>query len=113
MKNNTISYIEFKTTDLQKTKDFFTKVFNWEFKDFAPTYAEIIHAGLEGGFEEVDEVLDGGTLAVLYHNDLESIRKTIVDSGGEIIVDIFEFPGGRRFSFSDGYAQEIAIWTKI
>ena len=31
--------------------------------------------------------------------------------GGNIVVDIFSFPGGRRFQFSDPHGNELAVWS--
>ena len=52
-----------------------------------------------------------GALVVLYHNDLGSIKSTIAASGGQITKDIFSFPGGHRFHFSDPAGNELAIWS--
>jgi len=51
-------------------------------------------------------------LVVLYHNNLEAIKSTIEASGSIITIDIFSFPGGRRFHFLDPSGNELAIWCK-
>jgi len=35
-----------------------------------------------------------------------------VAAGGRITVPAFEFPGGRRFHFSDGAGNELAVWSE-
>ena len=111
MTNNYITYIEFKTTDVEATKDFYTTVFGWSFKDYGPTYVVFDKSGLQGGFELTDKPIVNGALVVLYHDDLELLEKEIKESGGIISKDIFAFPGGRRFHFQDPSGNELGIWT--
>ena len=33
-----INYVEFTTTDIERTKRFYTTVFGWNFKDWGPDY---------------------------------------------------------------------------
>jgi len=33
-------------------------------------------------------------------------------AGGSIVVPTFEFPGGRRFHFSDGLGNILGVWSK-
>lgn len=46
-----IDYIEFKATDLEKTKTFYHEVFGWEFTDYGPNYVSFSEVGIAGGFE--------------------------------------------------------------
>ena len=38
-----INYIEFKSTDLQKTKAFYGEAFGWSFTDYGPTYTCLLY----------------------------------------------------------------------
>ena len=109
--DNHINYIEFKALDLEKIKDFYSAAFGWEFTDYGPTYVAFENSGLQGGFEKTKDAIVQGVLVVLYHKDLESIKKTIESLGGRISKDIFSFPGGRRFHFLDPSGNELAVWT--
>ncbi len=111
MNDNHINYVEFKASDLDKVKSFYSKAFGWQFTDYGPDYTAFSESGLEGGFERSDEKIVQGALIVLYHQDLESILETVKASGGAIVKDIFSFPGGRRFHFSDPAGNELAIWS--
>jgi len=51
-------------------------------------------------------------LVIIYANDLEKTRDTVVANGGTIIKDIFSFPGGRRFQFADPNGNELAVWSE-
>jgi len=111
IKNNHINYIEFKAKDLEKIKKFYSTSFNWNFTDYGPTYISFSKSGLEGGFEKTENKIVNGALVVLYHKDLDQIKNNIKDSGGMITKDIFSFPGGRRFHFSDPSGNELAVWS--
>jgi len=62
MRNNTIDYIEFNTTDLVKVKVFYSEVFWWEFKDFWDTYTAFSSSGVKWWFELSDSVQKWGVL---------------------------------------------------
>jgi len=110
--NSHINYIEFKATDLEKIKAFYTTAFEWAFTDYGPTYVAFENSGVAGGFELTEGKVVNGALVVLYHSDLEQIRKQVADAGGVITKDIFSFPGGRRFHFTDPSGNELAIWSE-
>ncbi len=111
IKNNHINYIEFKAKDLEKIKEFYTKMFNWTFTDYGPTYIAFSDSGLEGGFEKTEDDIINGILVVLYHQNLDKIKNKIKNIGGTISKDIFSFPGGRRFHFIDPSGNELAVWS--
>ena len=105
-----INYIEFKSTDLAATKSFYSYVFGWTFTDYGPTYIAFSDSGVEGGFEFTKEPIANGVLVVLHDKDLIAIKEKVVHVGGTISVDIFSFPGGKRFQFLDPSGNELAVW---
>lgn len=111
MTNNHINYIELKAKDLELVKDFYSKSFGWTFTDYGPDYAAFFDSGLDGGFERSDAEIINGALVVLYHDHLEKAKKAIISSNGKISIDIFSFPGGRRFHFIDPAGNELAVWS--
>jgi len=111
IKDNHINYVEFKAKDLEKIKDFYIKSFGWTFTDYGPTYTAFSNSGLEGGFQKSENEIVNGALVVLYHKNLELIKVKIIESGGKISKDIFSFPGGRRFHFTDPAGNELAVWS--
>lgn len=109
-----INYVELPSRDLAATKRFFSDAFGWSFVDYGPDYVAIDNAGIDGGFFKSDKVAttdNGSVLVVLYSRDLESTRETVRHSGGHIVQDIFSFPGGRRFHFTDPNGNEYAVWS--
>lgn len=106
-----VDYIEFGVTDIVKAKRFYSEVFGWEFTDYGPDYTSFHDGRLAGGFRAAPEVTPGGPLVVLYATNLEDIEARIKESGGRIVQETFEFPGGRRFHFTDPSGNELAVWS--
>ncbi|WP_148864939.1 VOC family protein [Marinobacter fonticola] len=109
-----INYVELPSRDLDATKRFFGAAFGWSFVDYGPDYVAIENAGLDGGFfksEKVATTGNGSVLVVLYSDALEETAENVKSAGGEIVKDIFSFPGGRRFHFSDPNGNEYAVWS--
>ncbi len=110
--NNHIHYVEFKAKDLGEIKRFYAQAFGWKFTDYGPTYIAFSEAGLEGGFELTEETIVNGALVILHHTDLEEAKNNIIEAGGKISLDIFSFPGGKRFHFKDSSGNELAVWRE-
>lgn len=114
-KTGKINYVEIPARDLEATKRFFADAFGWTFVDYGPEYVAIENAGLDGGFFKSDSVATtnaGSVLVVLFSTDLEATLEKVEMSGGKIVKDIFSFPGGRRFHFSDPSGNEYAVWSE-
>jgi len=109
-----INYVEFPAQDIPSTKDFFTQVFNWTFKDYGPEYTAFSNQGLDGGFFKSSLsslTSNGSALIVFYSNNLEVTQDKIQLAGGKVIKPIFSFPGGRRLHFTEPSGNEFAVWT--
>jgi uncharacterized protein len=111
--NHKINYVEFVSNDIAKTKQFYSAAFGWSFEDWGPEYVSFssASAGIDGGFC-AGEVQPGSPLVVLYASDLAATEQAIVKAGGAITLPTFEFPGGRRFHFSDGAGNVLAVWSE-
>ena len=106
-----MDYIEFTTTSMEATKSFYSEVFGWEFTDYGPDYTSFTDGRLGGGFTVAPEVSGGGPLVVLYSTNLAEIEALVRQSGGQIVRETFDFPGGRRFHFTDPSGNEMAVWS--
>ena len=110
--HHAIDYIELSVTDIGEAKRFYTSAFGWQFNDYGPTYSGIRGPDREvGGFNQVESVVAGGPLVVLYSEDLEASVAAVEKAGGEIVKPPFEFPGGRRFEFRDPSGNLLAVWA--
>ncbi|MDR3725518.1 MAG: VOC family protein [Terracidiphilus sp.] len=115
--HNKITYIEFTTTDIARTKQFYGTVFGWTFKDWGSEYIDCnaTDSGVAIGFAKgaaQQEQPKSAPLVVLYSAELEATQAAVVAAGGSIVVPIFEFPGGRRFHFSDGAGNVLGVWSE-
>jgi predicted enzyme related to lactoylglutathione lyase len=113
--HNKINYVEFPARNLEDTKAFFSEAFDWSFQDYGPEYTSFSNAGISGGFYKAEVCSDtesGSALIVLYSSDLEGTYSRVIDAGGTIVKEIFSFPGGRRFHFSEPSGNEFAVWSE-
>lgn len=114
-KHNKVNYVEFAARDLIATKSFFSEVFNWSFVDYGPEYTAFTQQGIDGGFYQADLTANsqqGSALIVLYSDNLEQTLTKVENAGGTIVKAIFEFPGGRRFHFTEPSGNELAVWSE-
>lgn len=115
MQHHKINYVEFGARDLDATKLFFESVFHWQFQDYGPDYCAFSDAGLEGGFyraELASSAATGGALVILYSDALEETQAQVEANGGVVVQAIFDFPGGRRFHFTEPSGNELAVWSE-
>lgn len=114
--HHAINYVEFVSTDIERTRKFYSGVFGWSFQDYGPEYVSFskASAGVDGGFRKGEGGRESGRepLIVLYSKDLKATEDAVVAAGGTIVVPTFEFPGGRRFHFSDGAGNVLAVWSE-
>src|SRR5947209_1949021 len=111
---NKIDYIEFQSPDPRAARAFFEKLLGWKFEDYGPDYTSFADGRIAGRFTRSDKrgtPESGGVLVVLYHPRLEEVRQRVVELGGRVVKDIFSFPGGRRFHFTEPSGNELAIWS--
>ena len=108
-----INYIEINVTDMDEAKRFYAAAFGWSFNEYGPEYSGIQRqgGGETGGLRLMPEVTRGGPLVILYSTDLDASLESVRTAGGEIVVEPFEFPGGRRFQFLDTSGNELAVWS--
>ncbi len=112
-----ITYVEFTTTSIEQTKNFYSTVFGWTFKEWGPDYIDsnAASSGVAIGFargEALPALPKSAPLVVLYSSELEVTELAIVAAGGSIVVPTFPFPGGRRFHFSDGAGNVLGVWSE-
>lgn len=113
--HHNINYLEFPSANLRLSKAFFQSVFNWRFTDYGDEYTAFSNDTIEGGIylSKLQSNTDyGAALIVFFSANLEQSRTLISEAGGTIKQDIFSFPGGRRFHFTEPGGSEFAIWSE-
>ena len=107
-----VDYIEFGATDIAGTRRFYERVFGWRFEDYGPAYISFQDGRLSGGFTSDAPVRPANPLVVIYAVRLEEVEAKIRAEGGTIVRQTYEFPGGRRFHFTDPSGNELAVWSE-
>lgn len=86
MPNPLISHVEIPSTDLNRSSDFFKKVFDWDFKPFGNGYLLFNnHLGIMAGLRKVDSVATGD--CTVFHvtvDNLDQILEKAKAAGGHI-----------------------------
>jgi len=107
-----VDYIEFSVASIERSRAFYGEAFGWSFTDYGPTYCAFSDGRLEGGFAQTSSVqAAGGALVIIYADALEQTLANIESAGGQIVQPIYDFPGGRRFHFTDPDGYELAVWS--
>lgn len=110
--HHAIDYIELTVPDIAAAKSFYGGAFGWAFNDYGPGYAGIRGVERElGGLAQGEPKGQGGPLVILYSNDLEATLASVKSAGGTISTQPFDFPGGRRFHFTDPGGNELGVWS--
>jgi predicted enzyme related to lactoylglutathione lyase len=114
-RHHTFDYVELAAPDLAAAKAFYADAFGWSFTDYGPDYTGIQRPGGNGEIGGLTPSRPAGTglpLVILYSDDLDSTLDSVRAAGGEITEGPFDFPGGRRFHFSDPAGNQLAVWTQ-
>ncbi len=113
--SNKIYYVEYHASDLDRTKAFFEKVFGWQFTDYGPDYTSFTDGKMAGGFARSDKRASqaaGSALVVIFHARLEEALRLVSEHGGRITQEIFAYPGGRRFHFTEPSGNELSVCSE-
>ena len=92
----------------------YERVFGWQLEDYGPDYTSFLDGRLSGGFTRDAPVRPANPL----DRDLRSPPgggggEEVRSEGGRISSPRrTEFPGGRRFHFTDPSGNELAVWTE-
>lgn len=111
LKHEQIQYVEFLSRDIVKAKNFYAECFGWTFTDYGPEYTAFSGDYVDGGFTYGGPI-NGTILIVLYSENIEETKSKIINAGGTIVKDTFDFPGGKRFQFTDLDDYELAVWSQ-
>jgi uncharacterized protein len=111
MAESQIDYVEFPATDLPATRAFYESAFGWKFTDYGPAYTSFTDGRISGGFTTDAPGPARQPLIVIYSAELEATELRVKAAGGRIVREIFSFPGGRRFHFTDPSGNELSVWS--
>jgi predicted enzyme related to lactoylglutathione lyase len=112
-KDARIDYVEFPAGSvdaLNRTKEFFSSVFGWNYALYGDDYADTADSGVSSGINAENPA--PAVLPVIYVKDLQGTYDKVKASGAVIVREIFSFPGGKRFHFKDPSGNELAAWSE-
>ena len=114
--HHAISYVEFGATDLPAARAFYQAAFGWEFNDYGGAYAGIKAPGGDGEVGGLNPSSapgnTGSPLVLLFSEDLDATLVSVKDAGGAIVAGPYEFPGGRRFEFTDPSGNRLGVYSE-
>ena len=111
---NCIDYVEIPVSDIPRARAFLEAMFGWSFQAWGDDYLSFNDGRLNGGVRKSPEAVPAtGVLLVFYSDNLERDVERVQELGGAISQEIFSFPGGRRFHFTDPTGTEFAIWSDV
>jgi predicted enzyme related to lactoylglutathione lyase len=110
-----LDYIELAVDDIEQAKAFYSKAMGWTFNDYGPDYAGMQdprNPGQEfGGLNAHAATSRGdGVIALARTDDAERELAAIRAAGGRIVLDLYEYPGGRRFTFADPWGNILGVY---
>ena len=110
-----IDYVELAVDDLGEAKAFYAKALGWTFNDYGPDYAGIQdprNPGEEfGGLAHETPASRGvGVLALVRTENADDALASVVAAEGRIVVELHEYPGGRRFTFADPSGNVLGVY---
>ena len=120
--NLRLDYVEFATRDLAATKKFLAAAFGWKITDYGPDYACFEDGRMTGGLFTAPDPFDGlragapakmNPMIVIFAVNLEDAEARVKNAGGKIVKPSFEFPGGRRFQFTEPAGLELSVWSDV
>ncbi|MCX8107159.1 MAG: VOC family protein [Ignavibacterium album] len=110
-----IGHVEIPSIDLERSKDFYHKVFGWDFKPFGNGYLLYNnHKGIMVGLRQVDKVSIGDT-TVFHVNipEINSILEKVKANGGAVKRTKTTIPAmGWYALFTDPDGNTIGLYQK-
>jgi predicted enzyme related to lactoylglutathione lyase len=113
--HHTVNYVELSVADLKTSGDFYRQAFGWQLNDYGPSYAGFRDdpaSPEERGGLAVSSERPGRPLVLLYSDDLDATVRAVEAAGGVVTQGPYEFPGGRRFHFTDPSGNELGVWAE-
>jgi predicted enzyme related to lactoylglutathione lyase len=106
-----LDYLELPVQSVAGAQGFYGAAFGWRFTGYGPDYAAHedgpCQLGLNGAAEGHRSA---AILPVIRVDNIETARAAVLAAGGTLTLDIFAFPGGRRFHFTDPEGLELACY---
>jgi len=111
---NPIVHLEMPVTNLEKAKEFYSKVFGWKIYEKAGFTLFETGTPIGGSFGKVDKAGAGGCLLYIAVNDIEEKLKEIEKAGGKIVRKKSEIPDeGWQATFKDIFGNVLYLFKPL
>jgi len=106
-----LDYLELPVGSTADQQAFYSRAFGWVFTAYGPEYAAHEEGPCQMALNGIDsDHRSKAILPVVRVDDLEKAREDVLAAGGTITLEIFDFPGGRRFHFTDPEGLELGCY---
>jgi uncharacterized protein len=113
--SNPFCHVELNTTDLKKSKDFYSKLFDWKLEDMPDGNYTMIKVGEGTGGGMMKHPIPGAPsfwLSYVLVDDIQGSTKKAKSLGASVMKDVTEIPGYGRFSvLADPTGAHFALWN--
>jgi len=110
-----IVHIEFKSSDFERTADFYAKLFDWRTEQSpSRTYMKLDSSdGPSAGWVRADLVQAAGPVTYLQVDDLAGTLDAVEKAGGRVLVRSLPFAGGGEIGlFADPDGNVLGLWHR-
>lgn len=107
-----LNYVELPVRSAGAARDFYGAAFGWTFTDYGPDYAAHEEGAAQLGLNGTADERPAHILPLIEVENIDAARAAVIAAGGAIGRDIFAYPGGRRFHFTDPDGLEIGVYVK-
>ena len=111
--HHVLDYVEINVQDMDRVRAFYGDAFGWRFNDYGPDYSGIQTPDGDdeiGGLAAGGSPGAGGVTVLLYSDDLDASVKAVEGAGGTIAEGPYDYPGGRRFIFTDPDGNRLGVY---
>ena len=108
-----LDYVEMPARCVAAQKRFYSEVFGWKFTSYGETYAAHEDSPCQFALNGTGEHDAHAVLPVIRVSDITEAYQSVVKAGGTITLEIFDFPGGRRFHFTDPEGRPMAVYEPV
>ncbi len=118
MKNHGIAHVELPSKDLEKTKEFYESVFEWEvvvqtgFDDYA--FFKETENGIGGAFQKSEKIINGEVTLYISTDDIGLSLEKIKDANGEVVQKKTKISDEHGFYalFKDISGNLMGLWSR-
>ncbi|MHA1345179.1 MAG: VOC family protein [Candidatus Heimdallarchaeaceae archaeon] len=118
MKDHGFAHIELPTKDLEKAKEFYESVFEWEvviltgFDDYA--FFKESEDGIGGAFQKSDKIINGEVTIYINTDNIDLSLEKIKDADGEVVKKKTQISDEHGFYalFKDNSGNLMGLWSR-